>query len=120
MNKAASQQGFTLIETLVALGIAAVALTALAGRLGLSADTQRTLITHSTMLEVAANLLEKQRLDAAINLDDKEGDVEARDMKLHWKLTAEKTEGLDKFIRQNVVVSYAGEPDVSLFLYRYK
>ncbi len=121
MNKATAQQGFTLIETLVALGIAAVALTTLAGRLGLSADTQRTLIAHSTMLEVAANVLEKQRLDPTVNLDDKEGDVEARGMKLHWKLSAEKTgEGLDNFIRQNVVVSYTDEPDVKLFLYRYK
>ncbi|MDQ6978495.1 MAG: type II secretion system protein, partial [Ghiorsea sp.] len=47
MKIRAAEQGFTLIETLVALGIAAVALTALAGRLGLSADTQRSLLAHS-------------------------------------------------------------------------
>lgn len=113
------QGGFTLIETLVALGIAAVALTTLVGRLGVSADTQRSLMVHSTMLEVATNVLESQRLGAAINLDDKEGDVEVRGMHMTWKLFSEKTM-VDDFARQNVVVSYAGEPDVSLFLYHIK
>lgn len=114
-----SEKGFTLIETLVALGIAAVALTALAGRLGVSADTQRSLIAHSTMLEVATNILEQQRLVATINSDEQQGDIQARGMEISWRLSVEKTM-LDDFIRQNVVVSYAGEPDVSLFLYHNK
>jgi len=118
MSTKSAEQGFTLIETLVALGIAAVALTVLAGRLGLSADTQRTLIAHSTMLEVAENLLEKQRL-SGVSLDDKDGDIVARGFNLHWKLSAEKTE-LDAFVRQNVVVSSGDEPDVSLFLFHAK
>jgi len=119
MSAQSSEQGFTLIETLVALGIAAVALTVLAGRLGLSADTQRTLIAHSTMLEVAVNILEKQRLSGVISLDDKDGEIEARGFNLRWKLSAEKTE-LDNFVRQNVVVSSADEPDVSMFLFHAK
>jgi len=117
--KATKQGGFTLIETLVALGIAAVALTALAGRLGVSTDTQRGLIAHTTMLEVATNLLEEQRLGSTVDLSEKQGKLEARGMKLSWKLSVEKTM-LDGFMRQNVVVSYEGEPDVSLFLFHYK
>jgi len=116
-------KGFTLIEVLLALLvfslIAAVALTALAGRLGISADTQRSLMAHTTMLEVAANVLEKQRLLPMLNTDEKEGDVEARGMELHWKLWSEKTM-LDDFVRQNVTVSKADEPDVSLFLFHIK
>ena len=113
------EKGFTLIETLVALGIAAVALTALAGRLGISADTQRSLIAHSTMLEVATNVLEEQRLNPSVVLSEKQGDVEARGMKMTWRLSVEKTM-LDDFVRQNVVVSYDDEPDVSLFLFHVK
>ncbi len=119
MTQDAGQKGFTLIETLVALGIAAVALTALAGRLGVSADTQRSLIAHSTMLEVATNILEQQRRGPSVNLDEKQGDLEVRGMKMKWRLFTEKTM-LDDFVRQNVVVSYAQEPDVSLFLFHAK
>ena len=118
MAKQGHQQGFTLIESLVALGIIAVALTALAGRLGISADTQRSLIVHSTMLEVATNLLEEQRLNTALITEEKQGDVEVRGMKMFWRLNVEKTM-LDNFVRQNVTVSYADEPDLSLFLFHY-
>ena len=110
------QQGFTLIEALVALSIIAVSLSALGGRLGLSADTQRSLIVHSTMLEVATNLLEEQRLAPSISKDEKQGEVEVRGMHLNWRMYIEKTM-LDNFVRQNVVVSHPGEPDVSLFLF---
>jgi len=110
------QQGFTLIETLVALGIAAVALSVLAGRLGLSADTQRSLLVHATMLEVATNVLEQQNITNTFSKSGKEGKTEARGMTFQWALANEETP-LDNFIRQNVVVSFQGEPDVSLFLF---
>ncbi|PCI02855.1 MAG: type II secretion system protein GspI [Zetaproteobacteria bacterium] len=118
--KQQAEQGFTLIETLVALGIAAVALYALTGRLGMSADTQRSLIATSTMMEVATNILEAQRLKPVVDLSDQEGEVEARGMTFQWKLSAEKVAELERFTRQNVTVSLAGEPDVSLFLYHKK
>lgn len=114
-----NQAGFTLIETLVALGIAAVALTVLVGRLGISADTQRSLMAHTTMLEAATNILEEQRFSPVMNLDDSEGELEMRGLAMQWKLSVEKTE-LDMFVRQNIVISTPQEPDVSLFLYHIK
>ena len=55
-----SERGFSLIEVLVALGIAAVALVALVGRLGASADVQHSLASHTIMLDTAINLLQAE------------------------------------------------------------
>ncbi len=51
------ESGFTLIEALVALMIASTALVVLMGRLGVSADTQRSLSMHELELEHAYNKL---------------------------------------------------------------
>ena len=112
------QGGFTLIEVLVALGIASFALVALMGRLGASSDIQRTLILHGLALDVARNVLAEERLDKVLS-SEKQGDVEVAGVQLHWRSWSEKTL-LDTFVRRNVAVRVGVEPEVTLFMYRSK
>jgi type II secretion system protein I len=112
------QGGFTLIEVLVALGIASFALVALMGRLGASSDIQRTLILHSLALDTARNVLAEERLYKVLN-SEKQGDIEAAGVQLHWRSWSEKTV-LDTFVRRNVAVKTGNEPEITLFMYRAK
>jgi len=109
-------RGFTLLEVLVALAIAATALVALSGRLGASAEVQRTLMRHGLMQETAIALLQKSRLSGN-RFEEKQGQIESGFGTMHWRLWFEKTE-IDGFMRQNVEVQLEGEPPLALFLYR--
>jgi type II secretion system protein I len=111
------QQGFTLIEALVALGIAATALVVLTGRLGASADVQRSLGLHALALDVAANQLAEQSLQSSISGDEQSGTTEADGISIDWRSWTEQTM-LDGFVRRNIAVRVPGEPEVKLFLYQ--
>lgn len=111
------EAGFTLIEVLVALGIAAVTLVALVGRLGASADVQYSLASHAVMLDTAVNLLQAEREQPTISGEEKQGDIVVEGVSYHWRMWSEKTE-LDGFVRRNVAVQHPQEPEVKMFLYR--
>ncbi|MDX8406667.1 MAG: type II secretion system protein [Mariprofundus sp.] len=111
------EQGFTLIEAVVALAIAATALVVLMGRLGASADIQRTLAVHALALDVASNELAAESLDASVDGTEKTGSVAVGKITLDWRSWTEKTM-LDGFVRRNISVSAPGEAEVSLFVYR--
>jgi general secretion pathway protein I len=110
------QRGFTLIEALVALMIAATALVVLMGSLGTSADIQHSLSLHDLAMEQAQNKLTELSLQATA-LDEQHGSMEVADIQLQWRSWSEKTM-MDGFVRVNVSIQAPGEPDVTLFLYR--
>jgi len=110
-------KGFTLIEAVVALAIAATALVVLMGRLGASADIQHTLAVQAVTLDVAANELARISLDPVDDGTEKTGSVEAGNMTMSWRSWTEKTM-LDGFVRRNITVSAPGEAEVSLFRYQ--
>jgi len=109
-------RGFTLIEVLVALAIASFALVALMGRLGASADIQRSLSLNALALDVGRNVLAEDQLHPLLS-DEKQGDIEFGKVRLHWRSWSEKTL-LDSFVRRNVAVKVEHEPEVTLFMYR--
>jgi len=113
------ERGFSLIEVLVALGIAAVALVALMGRLGASANVQYSLASHTIMLDTAINLLQAERYSKDVSMEEKQGDLEIGHVNYHWKLWSEKTEN-ESFIRRNVSIKHPDEPELTMFLYRIK
>jgi len=110
-------RGFTLIEALVALAIASLALVALMGRLGASADVQRSLSLHDLSLDVARNILAQEQLKGRLSGDEKQGEVEAAGVQFTWRTWSEKTM-LDHFVRRNVAVRVGDEPALKLFIYR--
>jgi len=109
-------RGFTLIEVLVALSIAAFALVALLGRLGASSDVQLTLMQQQIAETVARNQLAEQMLkpDAAANEDS--GNVQWQGQNFQWRAWTVKTE-LPRFVRRNVAVQGEGQPEVRLFVF---
>lgn len=108
------EQGFTLIEVLAALAIAAVALTALIGRLGASADVQRDLAMHAMMLDAGIDILQQALPGVTAGL---QGEIEVNDVPLQWRKWSEKT-ALPGFVRSNVAISFPGQPELTLFLFQ--
>jgi len=111
------QHGFTLIEVLVALSIASLSLVALMGRLGASADIQRSLMLQALVMQEARNLWVQDRLKPSVANASADGTLQRQGVTLHWKTWTEKTM-LDGFVRRNISVQVAGETKVTLFMYR--
>lgn len=110
------EAGFTLIEALVALMIAATALVVLMGRLGASADIQHTLIMQHRAEDLAMNKLVELSMSAG-SLDERSGVIEDGELQFDWRSWSEKTM-MEGFMRLNVSVKAPNEPEVVVFLYR--
>lgn len=115
--KSSHEGGFTLIEVLVALSIASFALVALMGRLGASADVQRSLSLYALTMNEARNLLAEDRLKPTVSSSEEQGKVQVSGVTMHWRTWSEKT-ALDGFVRRNVAVQAKNEPEIILFMYR--
>lgn len=111
------QCGFTLLEVMVALSIAATALVVLMGRVGSSADIQHDLSMHAQAVGLAVNELERIAMQGE-PATDVSGEVETGIGTFRWESSRKAT--LDAhFVRQDMLVSAPDGSTVSLFLYRY-
>ncbi len=109
-------RGFTFIEVLAALAIAAFALTALIGRLGASTDIQRGLIHQRQMQNIARNLINEEILANDPSAQESSGELQWRGNTFQWRKWTEKTE-LERFVRRNVAVRMDGEPEFTTFVF---
>ena len=116
MNRLPQARGFTLLEVMVALAIAATALVVLMGRVGSSADIQRDLALHAEAMSLGVNELERIAMLRA-PAPDASGEMETASGTFRWKSTQQAT--LDaRFVRQEMLVTAPDGGTVSLFLYR--
>ncbi len=111
------QQGFTLIETLVALAIAATALVVLMGRLGASADLQRRLVAQAVAVDEARNLLAQEMIQSLSSGREHSGKKSVGEHQLTWRLWSESTVN-KQLVRQNVQVNVDHDGEFKLFVYR--
>lgn len=117
--RSARGRGFTLIEVLVALIIAALLLPALLMSFGNQADGIAYLRDKSIAQWVASNKLEEARLEArhtgTVFAGKRDGMTEMAQREWHWWLVSEKTE-VEDFYRLQVKVA-AREQDEDAPLY---
>ncbi|MDX8377752.1 MAG: type II secretion system protein [Mariprofundales bacterium] len=115
--QANKQTGFTLIETIVAMAIAATALVVLLDRLGSSARIQTDIAEQTILLEANIDVLERSRLLDTAPIGGESGDWALGEQQLPWTLEIKKT-ALEGFMRQDVTIRMPSGGESSLFLYR--
>jgi len=116
LKQVSGNRGFTLLEVMVALAIAATALVVLMGRVGSSADIQHDLALHAEAMSLAVNELERIGMEGK-PAADVSGKIETASGMFTWKSSQLAT--LDaQFVRQNMLVTAPDGGTVSLFLYR--
>ena len=107
-------RAFTLIEVLVALALAAVALTAGMRALAQAADGAGTLKARTLALWVAQNRLAALQIEpAALAAGNAQGEADQANLRFRWKASIGATPN-PAFRRVDIVVAEAVEPDYIL------
>lgn len=103
------RQGFTLVEVLVAVAIAAIAFVTVYQGLGQSIDAARELRDHGYAMWLAQNrLVEHQLKGDWPAIDTREGDTDYVGQKWHWQ---EKISGTPETDMRRVEITIARKPD---------
>lgn len=104
--------GFTLIEVMVALAIAALALAAVAASVSQMADRGVAMQDRIYASWIAQNLLTEMRLVNEIpEVDETTGELEFAGLEWAWRSVVSET-GVENLFRVDVEVSYAGSNDI--------
>ena len=105
------QHGFTLIEVMIALMIAASSLMAVAAVVSQMVDAASTMQERTYASWIAQNQITEMRLANVIpEVSETSGEVQFAELEWEWRATVSET-GIDNLFRVDVEVSYAGEDE---------
>jgi general secretion pathway protein I len=103
--------GFTLVEVMVALAIAALGLTAVAASVSQMVDAAISMQQRSYANWIAQNKIAEMRLANVIpEVDSTSGQLDYAGMEWEWQATVSET-GIENLFRVDVAVSRAGSDD---------
>ena len=105
------QQGFTLLEVMVALAIVSLSLAGVAGSMGQMIDTANAMRDRTYASWIAQNTITEYRIAGVLpEVGESDGEVEFANTT--WVWTAEISEtGIENLMKIDVSVSYPGEDD---------
>lgn len=108
---AKKSNGFTLIEVLVALAIAGLALGAIAASVSQMVDGATSIQERTYASWIAQNKIAELRLANVVpEVTDTSGEVEYARLEWAWNASISET-GVENLFRVDVAVSYAGSDD---------
>ena len=104
--------GFTLIEVMVALAIAALGLAAVAASISQMIDAATAMQSRSFASWIAQNKITEMRLANVVpDVSSTSGEVDYGGLEWAWRATVSET-GIEDLFRLDVEISYAGSDDV--------
>ena len=106
------QRAFTLVEVMVALAIIAIALTAVAAKMGRMVDTSNAMRERTYASWIAQNKITELRLaNVEPSVSSTSGEIEFANSTWDWRAVVSET-GIEFLYRVDVSVSYPGTDDV--------
>lgn len=112
ISKARQQRGFTLIEVMVALVIAALALGGAIASISQKVDAGRTIRDRTYASWIGQNKITELRLQNVVpKVSETNGEVEYGGMEWGWRANISET-GVENLFRVDVDVSFAGSDDM--------
>jgi len=104
-------KGFTLIEVMVAMAIAVLALVGVLAAISQMVDAGIAMRDRTYASWIAQNKITEMRLANVIpDVSESNGEVEFADLEWAWTATVSET-GVENLFRVDVDVAYAGSPD---------
>ncbi|MCP4301698.1 MAG: type II secretion system minor pseudopilin GspI [Gammaproteobacteria bacterium] len=103
-----SEQGFTLVEVMVALTIVAFSLTAIAASMNQMIDAANTMRERTYASWIAQNKIAEMRLsDDPAEVSSTSGEVDYANSEWSWRAVVSET-GIENFYRVDVSISHVG------------
>ena len=105
-------RGFTLVEVMVALAIVAIALTAVAAKMGRMVDTSNSMRERTYASWIAQNKITEMRLANVVpEVSSTSGEIDFANSNWEWRAVVSES-GIENLFRVDVAISYEDGDDV--------